>query len=309
MSVSFDGIYGYPTEIYIDYDEMIADEEFSFTIDHFVPYGILEYDLRMFMKEWYQVVSEEDGSYQFDFDYQRYWSTHDGPYKIDVVNYEVQSASNNQGQSPPDGYTLTIEEMFSTILNYIYASPFSLHIEYDIDFGYPTYFYVDEQEMLMDEEFSMSANLLQFGSGNNNHYGTLEFKTTDGSSYCMDITYPDDGIAAGDSIIAFPCDGHYSQSWIHTTEGYIRTASDQSKCLVGKNYSAEKKEDLILDNCPSDSTDDRFKFTKDSQTGEIRSMKYNNMCIDISDSRIDQDGYRLLQFYECHGGDNQKWMW
>lgn len=316
MSVSFDDTYGYPTEIYIDYDEMIADEEFSFTIDHFVPYGILEYELDMNYNKWYEVASENDGNYQFAFDYQQYPFTHDGPYKIDVVNFGVQSATNHQGQSPPNGNTLTIEDMFYTIYDYLATAnfhagvpAFSLSVQFDSEYGYPTYVYIDEQEMLSDEEFIMSANLLQFGSSTNNNEGALEFKTTDGSSHCLDITYPDDGIAAGDSIIAFPCDGYYSQAWVHTSEGYIRAASDQSKCLVGKNYSAAKKEELILDNCPNDGTDDRFKFTKDTQTGEIRSMKYNTMCIDVSDSNFDDDGFRVLQFYECHGGDNQKWMW
>ena len=37
IEVSYDEVYGYPAELFIDYDERMADEEDSFTISSFVP--------------------------------------------------------------------------------------------------------------------------------------------------------------------------------------------------------------------------------------------------------------------------------
>ena len=85
---------------------------------------------------------------------------------------------------------------------------------------------------------------------------------------------------------------------------------NRNQCVVGEYGEVQHKNDLIVSDCPGldEQADERFQFTLDSQSGEIRSKKDPNLCIDASDSDT-ADGFRVLQFYNCHGGDNQKFAW
>ena len=183
IDVTFDEMYGYPADVVIDYDDMIADEEYYLTIDAFSPYSAWLDDYNTHKQTWennMKVMATADGSTSdngggsrmaYEYTYTRICFCQEeflGPFNVKVDENGVVTEVTNIGDHEKNmvvdttGNTMwnvpTITEVFETIENALLPSDgelpaFSLDVVYDKKYGFPQDIYIDFDERIADEEF------------------------------------------------------------------------------------------------------------------------------------------------------------
>jgi Family of unknown function (DUF6174) len=174
ITVTYDETYGYPRDVYIDYDFGMADEEYSVTVDYFAPY-----------QEWEEVrgtnalLWESMGSSWYNYTFTRSCecpNAYSGSFRVEIrgtddgnatrlftleddSNVTVvasRSSSTTAIEVPLIKYIPTIEQLFGLIQE-ASTTAFALRVTYDSTLGFPSDVYIDYDEFLADEEFVVTV--------------------------------------------------------------------------------------------------------------------------------------------------------
>jgi hypothetical protein len=172
ITVTYDEKYGYPMDVYIDYDFGIADEEYSMTVDYFAPY-----------QEWEEVrgtnalLWESMGLTSYDYTFTRFCECpgeYSGSFRVAIRGTDVNvtrlftleddsnvtvvtsRSSTTEREVPFIQYIPTIEQLFALIQE-TPTTAFALRVTYDSTYGFPSDVFIDYDEFLADEEFVVTV--------------------------------------------------------------------------------------------------------------------------------------------------------
>ncbi|CAB9526035.1 metalloproteinase dpy-31 [Seminavis robusta] len=110
----------------------------------------------------------------------------------------------------------------------------------------------------------------------------------------------------GAYIIFSPCDETPSQKFWVDNNGYIRSALDVTKCVVGSAGETSQGTNLILNDCFAN--DDRFVFQHDDADGTFRPKRNNEVCIGPSSNEVAfSTRDPILHLWDCNGSPEQSW--
>ena len=162
IEVSYDETYGYPVNLFIDYDERMADEEDSFTISSFSTGNDLapaQEALRQGQERW-----EQSGI--ADYTYTGAWTCFcpedyraDAEVTVDGGNVTaVNSADPNVETIPAPERFVPIEALFALIQEAISQNAARIEVSYDDTHGYPVNLFIDYDERMADEEDSFTIS-------------------------------------------------------------------------------------------------------------------------------------------------------
>ena len=206
IDVTFDTTYGYPSSIYIDYDPMLVDEEYSVEIDAFSPYKMWYDEYMTNLELWDSNLipfgagggsGESTALIPYEYKYQRICFCQEeylGPFHVKIDEKGIISEVINEFNGVVDttGNTMwdvpTVDDVFFTISLALMGNTetgklpaFSVYVEYDEIFGYPTSVGIDYEEFIADEEYGAQLSFLKLNfpetSGN---VGTGGTQTTGG---------------------------------------------------------------------------------------------------------------------------------
>ncbi len=158
--VTYDEQWGYPTQIYIDWDTVTADEETSHTAGELVS-SSSRTELDANRSRW---TSHRITFYEYEFQNSCFCGPEvTQPTILSVENGEVVALRNADTgatlEPRENGSYPTIEELFDTVLAGLEGAD-SVVAEYDEERGFPTSIYVDWNAGTADEETSYSAKNL-----------------------------------------------------------------------------------------------------------------------------------------------------
>ena len=131
----------------------------------------------------------------------------------------------------------------------------------------------------------------------------LTLRSKEVPDHCFDLRHANP--SNGSRIWLYKCNGTPAQQWYHDDQNRLRSAVDQSKCVVGVKGDIDNGTDLMIYDCFDN--DDRFVFDR-YKDGTIRSRKDAGQCVDVSYSKT-LEGIRQVHWYACHDKINQKWSW
>jgi len=170
VEVTYDEEYGYPKSVVLDPSDMAADDEYTLTIDYLAPLTEWQTDLEAGKTLWQaQNLSTYNYTYQLScgecpYDYQKAKLVHVVDDVVVAVNGSpIQSSLGSSSLSFDD--VPTLDELFALIQDAINANAFQLGVTYDEEYGYPTSIGIDYDEMIIDEEFGVSAKLVVNNDG------------------------------------------------------------------------------------------------------------------------------------------------
>mmetsp|Transcript_13744 Transcript_13744/g.33288 ORF Transcript_13744/g.33288 Transcript_13744/m.33288 type:complete len:577 (-) Transcript_13744:92-1822(-) len=168
VGVDYDPKYGYPTSVLIDYDEMIADEEFIVSIElentgnaggGLVIPKDQETLLNAAKTKW---ESMGISNYHFGI-FKECRCVFTQRIAIQVSNGEVIHMKTRFGEEVYQnitGYSFTIEDIFGLIKTGIDENYSTVDVEYDEDYGYPNKVVLDESTMRADDEYTLTIDYL-----------------------------------------------------------------------------------------------------------------------------------------------------
>ena len=202
IEVTYDTTYGYPTSITIDYDEMIADEEYMLTIDNFAPYSLWMNDFESNVDIWDEFIKtgttstststrnlmmrrkllHEPGVSSYTYTYERMrfcLEEYLGPFIVEVdvsddgngnIIESVTKVTNTFNNEVDDSTNTkwnvpTIADLHAIIHEAFESNPTPAHevnVVYDDEHGYPTSISIDYVEMMADEEFYANIKDVKF---------------------------------------------------------------------------------------------------------------------------------------------------
>jgi hypothetical protein len=157
--VTYDAEFGYPTQIYIDWDAGTADEETAYQATDLIPEP-LQAALDANLAKW-QAFGVD--AYQYEFGNGCACPPQIvGPTVIVVEDGEVVELRDAQGVvfEPLEGVRYpTIDELFDTVQTAVDRGrgPAAVSVRYDDGWGYPTHIDIDWEAATADEETSYSA--------------------------------------------------------------------------------------------------------------------------------------------------------
>ena len=163
IEVSYDETYGHPVELFIDYDERMADEEDRFTISSFTTAN----DLDPAQEALLQAQERWDQSGIVHYAYTGAWTCfcpeeYRADTQVTVGGGEVTavtSADPDVETIPDPERFVPIEGLFALIQDAISRNAASIEVAYDDTHGYPMELFIDYDERMADEEdrFTMSS--------------------------------------------------------------------------------------------------------------------------------------------------------
>lgn len=169
LDVTYDDFYGYPTMVMVDDSKMIADDEFTLTIDYLAPISDWQSDLNAAKSTWNTYKSTIDNTYNYT--YQRACECPDDatlPKFVQIVEGLIVAVNgspivaiertNAAADTPP-----TFDGLMDAVQNGINQNAFFVNVQYDPNYGYPTSIYIDYDEKIADEELIVSAKLAVVG--------------------------------------------------------------------------------------------------------------------------------------------------
>ena len=146
---------------------------------------------------------------------------------------------------------------------------------------------------------------------------------------CIDVRKADS--SNGTPLWLWPCNGSPAQLFkMDSKTNYIRSGLDYYKCIVGEDLEAEQSTDLMIYDCPDspykgssnkkddtsyddDDLEDEFRWRYDPGSQRIWNIDNPYQCIDAANDEfvdgIDLPNARAIHLWNCHSGDNQKWLW
>jgi hypothetical protein len=132
----------------------------------------------------------------------------------------------------------------------------------------------------------------------------VELRNSEGGTMCFELSNAD--TSDGNLIWLNTCNGTPEQKWKFDSNGYIRSALDQSKCVVGSGGYTQKGTILMIYTCYEN--DSRFLLSRFTDYS-LRPKLALSQCVGASRSRQSTEGNYFVQFWDCHGGDHQMWQW
>ncbi|CAJ1967666.1 unnamed protein product [Cylindrotheca closterium] len=169
VDVEYDEEYGYPKKAVLDPRAMTADDEYTLTIDYLAPLTKWQNELEAGKRLW-----SEQNIKSYNYTYQRSCECLDESQLAklvqvvdgDVVTTGDVSAQATQRSSLNEAPTL--DGLFVIIQDGINRNAFRIVVDYDPKYGYPTSVYIDYYEMIADEEYIVSAVLVEVNDGGAN---------------------------------------------------------------------------------------------------------------------------------------------
>ena len=163
IEVTYDETYGYPAELFIDYDERMADEEDRFAISSFTPANAPDLALEALLQG--QDRWEQSGV--AGYTYTGAWTCFcpedyraDTQVTVDGGNVTAVTSADPDVETIPDPERfVTIEGLFALIQDAISRNAASIEVTYDETYGYPSELFIDYDERMADEEdrFTISS--------------------------------------------------------------------------------------------------------------------------------------------------------
>ena len=163
VDVSYDPVFGFPTEANVNYDFRKTDEEYRFTVSGYSPDGegtneTLEQaqaDLDKHRALW---EASRSDNYSFVLEPICFCPQNLlDPVRINVADGKITSVTYvDSGDAPEhDGYGryVTIDDLFDTVQEGIDRNAAEVDVSYDPVFGYPTDAAIDYYTRMADEEF------------------------------------------------------------------------------------------------------------------------------------------------------------
>jgi len=155
IDVTYSDTYGYPTDIAIDYDARIADEELYVTISSYskqTAYDVVDVQNALTSaKNLWDSYSIEEYTFDYIQDCMVCYSLN-YPWTTEVF-YDVATAQDSYG-SPVDTISLSpIPHLFDVIQDALDTQAFNIQVTYDETLGFPTSIEIDYDARIADEEF------------------------------------------------------------------------------------------------------------------------------------------------------------
>ena len=159
LEVTYDDKYGYPSQVTIDPDENIADDEVLLSISSLLPVSLLESEVSINKAMWNSMAYSH-----YSYSYLKYCLA--CPNKevfVEVKNGEIVSVDGVAVVPPSTGSPAangtaanslppTIDDLFVTIEKALSENVFDVSVSYDSFDGFPTDIYIDYIELIKDEE-------------------------------------------------------------------------------------------------------------------------------------------------------------
>ena len=164
VDVQYDRNYGHPTSIRIDYDEMMADEEFDARIESLIDVRVTE--TRQTELDAARTLWDSYNVLDYDYYYRRScFCAYEYTKRmfVEVRNSTVDAAYfAEDGTAAPDdmirNWLKTIDGMFDTIQDAVDRKAHTMKVTYNETHGYPMSVSIDYEEMMADEELYESAD-------------------------------------------------------------------------------------------------------------------------------------------------------
>jgi len=255
--VSFDETLSYPTEIYIDKDVRIADEELYYVLqelrmcsdetDQELPSEEETVDCTAYTQlesDWSEASETWSNAPCYSYSFQRIGEIPDeemGPFKVSVISGE---STNVEIQKTFEDYMELIRgNCFASCPDAVEDLADSCQIEYESETGFPTKIFIDHDAGMADEETWYEFSNITIDS-------SCSTNTVD-TAYCQAIDAGLVNAREAWSLVSSACDSVILEPLSN------ETASVRSKNLAGTKMSVGEAYDFIsdqcLDGCPGES--------------------------------------------------------
>lgn len=168
LTVSYDPEMGYPTEVFIDRDFMMADEERGFSASNLQPIkpptpSQIQFQLNANRELW-----ESSGPASYQLEYRRVCfcaPNVTSPVTVVVSDGVIESRTYAETRDPvgeavrdlfPD-----VTGMFDIVQDAIDQQAARIRVHYDSEYGYPTSISIDYSTMIADEELGFTVSSLK----------------------------------------------------------------------------------------------------------------------------------------------------
>jgi hypothetical protein len=168
LTVSYDPDLGYPTDVYIDRDFMMADEERGFTVSSLMPIPALTLDEIQSRLDSNRELWESSGRSDYRIEYRRncFCPTDlTSPVVVAVVEGSIESVTYAETGEPvrEDARDLfpDVAGLFDILQDAVDRDAASIRASYDAQLGYPVSIAIDYETMMADEELGFSVISLE----------------------------------------------------------------------------------------------------------------------------------------------------
>ena len=149
VTVDYDTTFGYPVTIFIDYDTMIADEEFSLQVDSFFSIQPLADQLDAAQALW---TSSGLTSYSFTFQQicEDCSTEETQPYEVQVLDGEIFSiiVSGTESTFGDNSLIQPVPELFSYLQTQLRTTALDMSMETHQEYGYPVFVAINQDDIV-----------------------------------------------------------------------------------------------------------------------------------------------------------------
>lgn len=146
VSVTFDELTGHPVQLYLDTDAMASDAGDGIDITSFSSTDLLSADLQSAKAQW-----DAAGITDYDFTYRVQCFCPETIRRVTVRDGEVVEVV-DEAESFEGWPGLTIDDLFDELETAIEAPAFTIDVTYDEGYGFPSDYFIDEEQNMADEE-------------------------------------------------------------------------------------------------------------------------------------------------------------
>jgi hypothetical protein len=168
LTVAYDPDLGYPTNVFIDRDFMMADEERGFTVSSLMPIAALTLEEIQSRLDSNRELWESSGRSDYQIEYRRNCfcpSDITSPVVVAVVEGSIDSVTYAESGEPvrEDARDLfpDVAGLFDILQDAVDRDAASIRVSYDSRLGYPVSIAIDYETMMADEELGFSVSGLE----------------------------------------------------------------------------------------------------------------------------------------------------
>jgi hypothetical protein len=154
VTVEYDATFGYPLSVYIDYDDMMADEETSVVINSFLPVAPLLGKVNDAQALW-----NASGLASYSFTFQQLCECADEqaqPFAVQVINGTIFSVEGTVSSDGTNSLIRTIPELFDYLRTQLVTTASTMTFDSNADLGYPVYVTFDTDAIVADDDISFT---------------------------------------------------------------------------------------------------------------------------------------------------------
>ena len=152
--IAYDDVHGYPTSMNLDIEAQAVDGGFNLSIHSFSPLGTQLDELEAARERW-DVGRPESYAITYRIDC---FCPPDQRITVVVDATDIVAFESDAELSLPQ---LTVDDMFDVIQEALEGPVASVFTEYEPTLGYPTTYFIDESEMIADEEQGVTVEIFE----------------------------------------------------------------------------------------------------------------------------------------------------